>query len=86
MKPKDAAVIEPFKDPKPPHTPLPSWLMNCNDKLKTKYADDSFEIIFKGKHWKIQCNDCHGKIYAVGPYETLENYDVHMKSRTHRSK
>lgn len=61
-------------------------MMLAADHLHVKYAEDQFSFTFKKKEWKIQCNECHAKLYASGPHHTLDNYDIHMKSKTHRAK
>jgi len=33
---------------------------------------------------RIRCLDCPGKIYTAGPGTTVENFEVHLKNRTHR--
>jgi SWI/SNF-related matrix-associated actin-dependent regulator of chromatin subfamily B protein 1 len=33
--------------------------------------------------WRVKCPDCPGKIYTLGPGETLDNFEAHAKYRTH---
>jgi len=33
---------------------------------------------------RIRCQDCTGKVYTVGPGQTLDNFLVHLKNRAHR--
>ncbi|KAF2760006.1 SNF5-domain-containing protein [Pseudovirgaria hyperparasitica] len=35
---------------------------------------------------RIRCNDCPGKLYTAGPELTLDNFEIHLKNRGHRSK
>lgn len=35
---------------------------------------------------RIRCNDCPGKLYTAGPELTVDNFEVHLKNRQHRTK
>jgi len=35
---------------------------------------------------RIKCNDCPGKLYAAGPAETCENFEVHLRNRAHKER
>ncbi|KAM0755771.1 SNF5-domain-containing protein [Meredithblackwellia eburnea MCA 4105] len=69
----------------------PSWMEPAADALRAKNPDDRFEIIPRGRaadpsqqDWRIRCLDCPGKIYNIGPGETLDNFSVHFKNKAHR--
>ncbi|RKP03079.1 hypothetical protein CXG81DRAFT_2917, partial [Caulochytrium protostelioides] len=32
---------------------------------------------------RLRCHDCPGKVYRLGPDETLGNFEVHLKNRQH---
>ncbi|KAL8276149.1 hypothetical protein RQP46_011443 [Phenoliferia psychrophenolica] len=71
--------------------PLP-WMAHAAADLRSKQADDRFEIIPRGRpadpalqEWRIRCLDCPGKLYNLGPGETLDNFSVHFKNRQHRA-
>jgi SWI/SNF-related matrix-associated actin-dependent regulator of chromatin subfamily B protein 1 len=61
-----------------------------------RYPDDDVAIIKKAKkpedqvggevEWRVKCADCPGKIYTLGPGETLSNFEVHLKNRAHIEK
>ncbi|KAI5294035.1 SWI/SNF chromatin-remodeling complex subunit [Ascosphaera acerosa] len=35
---------------------------------------------------RIRCRDCIGKLYTPGPGHTLDNFEVHVKMKSHREK
>ena len=69
---------------------LPSWIQEHADNLRNAFSQDLFDFQFKkasstGIHgWKVTCLDCPGKLYNIGPGETLNNFEVHLKNRSHR--
>ncbi|GAA5832924.1 hypothetical protein JCM11251_000532 [Rhodosporidiobolus azoricus] len=70
--------------------PLP-WMVAAAAELRAKQVDDRFEIIPRPKpadatvqEWRIRCLDCPGKLYNLGPGETLDGFLVHFKNRNHR--
>ena len=34
---------------------------------------------------RIRCIDCPGKLYTAGPGLTVENFEVHLKNRLHKT-
>lgn len=34
---------------------------------------------------RLRCVDCPGKLYTAGPGQTVENFEVHLKNRLHRT-
>ncbi|KAF9045337.1 hypothetical protein BJ165DRAFT_1476795 [Panaeolus papilionaceus] len=58
--------------------------------MMAKYPDDKFEVILRRiqpispPEWRLKCSDCPGKVYKPGPGETLSNFEVHLKNRSHR--
>lgn len=35
---------------------------------------------------RIKCHDCPGKVYTPGPSMTVDNFEVHLRNRTHRDR
>lgn len=71
-------------------TTPPSWLMRHLQGLRSKYPHDRFEPVMRTKNpaqpeWRMRCLDCPGKLYTPGPAETLANFEVHLKNRSHRA-
>ncbi|KAI0664168.1 hypothetical protein C8Q70DRAFT_945855 [Cubamyces menziesii] len=75
-----------------PPLPTPQWLTECMAAMQAKYPDDIFEAVLRKNatsgvyEFRIKCADCPGKHYTPGPGETLQNFEVHLKNRQHRSK
>jgi SWI/SNF-related matrix-associated actin-dependent regulator of chromatin subfamily B protein 1 len=71
---------------------LPQWLSGAMQAMRAKYPTDRFEVTLRKVNasstpeWRIKCQDCPGKLYTPGPGETLSNYEVHLKNRTHRQR
>jgi SWI/SNF-related matrix-associated actin-dependent regulator of chromatin subfamily B protein 1 len=67
---------------------VPTWLYDAQLKVLRKYPEDQFEMVWRkaSLDWKVRCLDCPGRLYAIGPTETLDNFEVHLKNRTHRTK
>ncbi|GAA5994848.1 uncharacterized protein JCM10292_004388 [Rhodotorula paludigena] len=87
-QPAPAATAQPAG---PPPQPLP-WMLRAAEELRAKQVDDRFEIIPRPRpsdpnvqEWRIRCLDCPGKLYNLGPGETLDGFLVHFKNRVHRS-
>ncbi|KAM0793241.1 hypothetical protein ACM66B_000705 [Microbotryomycetes sp. NB124-2] len=78
--------------PPPPPEPLP-WMKQAAAGLKAKQVDDRFEIIPRPRapdstaalEWRIRCLDCPGKLYNLGPGETLDNFAIHFRNKQHRA-
>jgi len=34
---------------------------------------------------RIRCVDCPGKLYTAGPGPTVENFEVHLRNRQHKT-
>ncbi|KAF8607278.1 SNF5-domain-containing protein [Ceratobasidium sp. AG-I] len=75
--------------------PVPKWILNCLAVTQQRYPHDRVDIILKPKaasadgtpappEFRLKCLDCPGKLYTPGPEETLTNFEVHLKNRTHR--
>ncbi|KAJ3746559.1 hypothetical protein DFH05DRAFT_1458813 [Lentinula detonsa] len=66
----------------------PSWLTTTMHSTQTIYPKDKFDVVWRkvsdGSEWRIKCVDCPGKLYKLGPGETLSNFEVHLKNRQHR--
>ncbi|KAG5519124.1 hypothetical protein PMAC_002212 [Pneumocystis sp. 'macacae'] len=75
-----------------PSLPLPSWLVVALDSLRQRYPHDRFEgFVRQGNSTaeatvRIRCNDCPGKLYIPGPALTVENFEIHLKNRSHRTR
>lgn len=76
----------------------PQWLTEVAQELRSKYPHDLFELRPKASsaalaasagppvpEWRIRCTDCPGKLYTPGPGESLNNFEVHLKNRSHRA-
>ncbi|EMR10021.1 hypothetical protein PNEG_01775 [Pneumocystis murina B123] len=71
---------------------LPQWLVIALDILRQRYPNDLFEgFVRQGNDpsdvvVRIRCNDCPGKLYIPGPSLTVENFEIHLKNRYHRTR
>ncbi|WFD44267.1 SWI/SNF chromatin-remodeling complex subunit [Malassezia psittaci] len=73
----------------------PTWLVSAADALRAKYPNDTFQTQLRphtaempaqvGNEWRIRCADCPGKVYKPGPGESLINFEIHLKNRSHRA-
>ncbi|KAF2878107.1 hypothetical protein BDV95DRAFT_480117 [Massariosphaeria phaeospora] len=55
-------------------------------KLDTLQASATLPAGYKAQYLpRIRCNDCPGKLYTAGPEHTLENFEIHLKNRGHRT-
>lgn len=69
----------------------PAWAGQALQNMQQKYPDSRFSIILKARppdqegepQWRVKCLDCPGKIYTLGPGETLDNFEAHAKYRSH---
>ncbi|GAA6035174.1 hypothetical protein JCM8097_006403 [Rhodosporidiobolus ruineniae] len=90
--PPAASVVPPQPSAAPAGPqPLP-WMVAAAAELRAKQVDDRFEIIPRPRpadpavqEWRIRCLDCPGKLYNLGPGETLDGFLVHFKNRVHRT-
>ncbi|WWC92081.1 uncharacterized protein L201_007035 [Kwoniella dendrophila CBS 6074] len=72
---------------------LPIWASRALSDLRAKYPRDDFVVVQKPRpvdappggqiEWRAKCMDCPGRIYSLGPGETLQNFEVHLKNRAH---
>ncbi|KAG8679550.1 SWI/SNF chromatin-remodeling complex subunit [Ceratobasidium sp. 394] len=79
----------------PIEVPLPQWMIDCLAATQMRYPNDRVEVILKPRpqnaeepptpEFRLKCLDCPGKLYTPGPEQTLTNFEVHLKNRTHRS-
>ncbi|GAA5869745.1 hypothetical protein JCM1840_000577 [Sporobolomyces johnsonii] len=83
-------VPAPAATPSVQPQPLP-WMIAAAADLRSKQVDDRFELIPRPRpagasvqEWRIRCLDCPGKLYNLGPGETLDGFLVHFKNRVHR--
>ncbi|WFD24701.1 SWI/SNF chromatin-remodeling complex subunit [Malassezia equina] len=72
----------------------PTWLLQAVEACRAKYTHDRFEVLQRarpaegpadGDRWRIRCFDCPGKVYKPGPGESLANFEIHLKNRSHRA-
>lgn len=70
----------------------PAWAQQALVNMNQKYAGSRFVFTVKTRppdqpqgdvQWRVKCPDCPGKIYTLGPGETLDNFEAHAKYRTH---
>ncbi|KAF8128851.1 hypothetical protein EV363DRAFT_1169873 [Boletus edulis] len=58
--------------------------------LQAIYPDDKFGVILRKAspevtpELRMKCLDCPGKLYYLGPGNSLSNYEVHLRNRQHR--
>ncbi|WVQ70519.1 hypothetical protein IAR50_000038 [Cryptococcus sp. DSM 104548] len=71
-------------------TDIPDWAAKALADTRSRYLKDDFVVIKKPRQdpagpieWRVKCNDCPGKIYTLGPGETLNNFEVHLKNKAH---
>ena len=77
----------------PPPTPSsPQWLQRALSLCRAKYPADRFWEIARPAEdgsgaieWRIRCADCPGKLYKLGPGDSLSNFEIHLKNRSHRA-
>jgi hypothetical protein len=62
---------------------LPDWLKAARTRLDERYPLDLFTIAWEESEFKMKCIEC-AKTYAVGPHQSLSNFETHLKNRTHR--
>lgn len=91
--PSGAGGAQPSKQSSPTPGPVdpPEWLTRNLAGLRAQYPHDNFVPIMRGgknsstPEWRLRCLDCPGKLYTPGPAETLSNFEVHLKNRSHRA-
>ncbi|BGP12836.1 SWI/SNF chromatin-remodeling complex subunit [Rhodosporidiobolus nylandii] len=91
--PQPAAPLPVPPPPAQPSGPQPlPWMLAAAAELRARQVDDRFEIIPRPRpadpavqEWRIRCLDCPGKLYNLGPGETLDGFLVHFKNRVHRT-
>lgn len=81
--------------PLPPAGPTmptpPAWLEPVKSAMQSKYPASRWAVVPKqvvgedGEIWRVKCLDCPGKIYKLGPGETLENFELHLKNKAHNA-
>ncbi|WWC72392.1 uncharacterized protein I206_106354 [Kwoniella pini CBS 10737] len=73
------------------HVEMPVWASRALAEMRSKYPRDDFTVLQKPRpadivgpiEWRAKCMDCPGRIYSLGPGETLLNFEVHLKNRAH---
>ncbi|KAJ9119163.1 hypothetical protein QFC22_003655 [Naganishia vaughanmartiniae] len=79
--------------------PQPPWLVELLADLTAKRPRERVQATWKGPpanpppgttvtevdHWRIKCLDCMGKIYSLGPGQTLDNFEKHLRNKQHLS-
>lgn len=73
----------------------PDWLTQACTALRLRFPLDRFEVQLRPRpagtpapatpEWRVRCLDCPGKLYTPGPGETLTNFEIHLKNRSHRA-
>lgn len=58
------------------------------DTNQTAKADEQEDTANLKYQWlpRIKCNDCPGKVYTASPENAVENFEVHLKNRSHKDK
>ncbi|KAF8717455.1 RhoGEF domain, partial [Rhizoctonia solani] len=72
---------------------VPSWILDALATVRQRYANDRIDIILKAwpsfgeeaPAFRLKCLDCPGMLYNLGPGQTLSNFEIHLKNRTHRA-
>ncbi|EPQ57744.1 hypothetical protein GLOTRDRAFT_35739 [Gloeophyllum trabeum ATCC 11539] len=59
--------------------------------MREQHPDDRLETVPKATSHtdpqrRVICQDCPGRLYSVGPGETLKNFELHLKNRQHRQR
>ncbi|KAK7683781.1 hypothetical protein QCA50_013157 [Cerrena zonata] len=71
---------------------VPGWLRLAMQEMSEKNPYFLFDIIprvspiTQTHEWRLRCLDCPGKLYKVGPGETLDNFHIHSRNRNHRKR
>ncbi|GAA5864456.1 hypothetical protein JCM3774_005133 [Rhodotorula dairenensis] len=67
------------------------WMLAAAADLRARHVDERFEFAprprpdpSRPQEWRVRCLDCPGKVYNLGPGQTLDGYTVHFKNRVHR--
>lgn len=72
----------------------PAWLTAALHTCRARYPLDRFHAQRRVRtpdmpddrdDWRIRCEDCPGKVYKPGPGESLANFEIHLKNRSHRA-
>ncbi|KAJ3563342.1 hypothetical protein NP233_g8996 [Leucocoprinus birnbaumii] len=66
----------------------PGWLKAASHHMRMRYPNAQFKEHSRSrKHgpseWRMKCLDCPGKLYDVGPGESLSNFSIHLRNRCH---
>lgn len=82
------------QEPAAPQEP-PAWLLRCVENSRRQYPNDRFQVHPRARtpgeptpdvaEWRIRCLDCPGKVYKPGPGESLTNFEIHLKNKSHRA-
>ncbi|CAO3671370.1 unnamed protein product [Umbelopsis ramanniana] len=65
---------------------LLDWMPSKKRILQTRNPHDVFDIVqLDNGDYKVFCYDCPNKLYTIGPNETLKNFEVHLRNRSHRN-
>lgn len=62
---------------------------NTNEMLRLDHVPSNGELPANMKYqWlpRIKCNDCPGKLYQAGPGTTVDNFEIHLRNRTHKER
>lgn len=79
---REGLVVEPLT--KEQESLIPSWMHQQLEKLLGRYSQDFFYLIIEDGEPKVKCYDCE-RTYMPGPNQTFNNFEIHLKNRTHRS-
>lgn len=86
-----ATPATPHPPPGPSMPQPPAWLEPVKSAMQSKYPQSRWAVVPKqivgedGEIWRVKCLDCPGKIYKLGPGETLENFELHLKNKAHNA-
>lgn len=65
---------------------LLDWMPSKKRILQARNPHDVFDIVqLENGDYKVFCYDCPNKLYTIGPNETLKNFEVHLRNRSHRN-
>lgn len=81
----DPVIKPPSSIPMSQRELIPSWLWAAKSNLDENYPHDLFDFVVIEGEIKIKCLECVAKIFGVGPYKTLNNFEAHLKQRSHRA-
>ncbi|KAI0673855.1 hypothetical protein C8Q78DRAFT_656213 [Trametes maxima] len=92
--PPHCANSDTDSDMNPPPQTAPPWLGQALQEMRMRYPADAFDVVAIQRPnpstgsvvtvFRAVCGDCPGKLYTVGPGDTLNNFEIHLRDLSHR--